>query len=66
MSLEGQWLQMLVWMSKEQFLNFSREQQIKMLTTFCIKGTFWLTPMSFLDGFEKDIKTNHNSMPTRM
>jgi hypothetical protein len=33
-----------------------------MLTTFWIKGTFWLTPMSILNGFDEDMETNW--MPT--
>jgi hypothetical protein len=49
-------------MSEEQFLNLSREQQVKMLTTFRIKDTFWLIPMSILNGFNEDIETS--LMPT--
>jgi hypothetical protein len=33
-----------------------------MLTAFCIKGTFWLIPMSFLNGFDEDMETS--LMPT--
>jgi hypothetical protein len=62
MYLEGKWLQTLVRMPEEQFLNLSREQQVKMLTTFRIKGTFWLTPMSVLNGFDEDMETSW--MPT--
>jgi hypothetical protein len=40
MYLEGKWLQTLVRMLEEQFLNLSRGEQVKMLTTFWIKGTF--------------------------
>ena len=43
-------------MSEGQLLNFSQEQQIKMFTTFRIKGIFWLNPMSFLNGFDKNMK----------
>jgi hypothetical protein len=61
MYLEGKWLQTLVRMPEEHFLNLSRGEQVKMLTTFRIKGTFWLTPMSVLNGFDEDMETN--SMP---
>jgi hypothetical protein len=44
--------------SKEQFLNLSREQQVKMLTAFYIKGTFWLTPMFLFNGFDEDMETS--------
>ena len=50
------------WMLEEQFLNLSRKQQVKMLSTFCIKGTFWLIPMSFENGFDEDMETS--LMPT--
>jgi hypothetical protein len=62
MYLEGKWLQTLVWMPKEQFLNLSREHQVKMLTTFRIKGTIWLTSMSVLNEFDEDMETSW--MPT--
>jgi hypothetical protein len=62
MYLEGKWLQTLVWMLEEQFLNLSRRKQVKMLTTFQIKDTFWLTPMSVLNRFDEDMETS--SMPT--
>jgi hypothetical protein len=29
-----------------------------MFTVFRIKGTFWLTPMSFLNGFDEDMETS--------
>ncbi|KAG0572581.1 hypothetical protein KC19_VG107300 [Ceratodon purpureus] len=67
MYLEGQWLQTLVRMTEEQFLKLSRGEQIKMLTAFRIKGTFWLTPMAILNGFEEDVDTSNFSsldMPT--
>ena len=48
-------------MTKEEFLNLLRGQQIKMLFVFCIKDTFSLTPMSFLNKFEEDIETTTNS-----
>jgi hypothetical protein len=62
MYFEGKWLQTLVRMPEEQFLNLSKGEQMKMLTTVRIKGIFWLTPMSVLNGFDEDMKTN--SMPT--
>ena len=49
-------------MSEEIFLNLSRHEQIRMLTSFYIKGTFWLTPMSFMSGFDKDMETNFISI----
>jgi hypothetical protein len=58
MYLEGKWLQTLVRMPKEQFLNLSRGEQVKMLITFRIKGTFWLIPMSVLNGFAKYMETS--------
>ena len=33
-----------------------------MLTSFCIKCTFWLTLMSFMNGFDEDMKTNFTSI----
>ena len=62
MYLEGKWLEMLVRMPEEQFLNLSRGEQVKMLTTFWIKSTFWLIPMSVLNGFDEDMETS--LMPT--
>jgi hypothetical protein len=61
MYLEGKWLQTLVRMLEEQFLNLSRGEQVKVFTTFRIKGTFWLIPMSILNGFDEDMETS--SMP---
>ena len=49
-------------MSKEIFLNLSKHEQIKMLTSFHIKGTFWLTPMSFMNGFDEEMETNFTSV----
>ena len=34
-----------------------------MLTIFHIKDTFWLTPMSFLNGYEENMEINYSSMP---
>ena len=62
--LEGQWLETLVRMSEEIFLNLSRQEQIRMLTSFRIKGTFWLIPMSFMNGFDEDMETNFTSIHT--
>ena len=64
MFLEGQWLETLVRMLEEIFLNLSRQEQIRMLTSFRIKGTFWLTPMSFMNGFDEDMETNFTSVHT--
>ena len=33
-----------------------------MLTSFRIKGTFWLIPMSFMNGFDEDMETNFTSV----
>ena len=33
-----------------------------MLTSFCIKGTFWLTPMFFMNGFDEDMETYFTSV----
>ena len=33
-----------------------------MLTDFCIKGAFWLTPMSFMNGFDEDMEINFTSV----
>ena len=49
-------------MSKKTFLNLSRHEQIRMLPSFHIKGTFWLTPMSFMNGFDEDMETNFTSV----
>ena len=35
-----------------------------MLTSFHIKSTFWLTPMSFMNGFDEDMETNYTSVLT--
>jgi hypothetical protein len=43
------------------FLIFHKNCELRCLR-FCIKSTFWLTPMSFLNGFEEDMKTNYNSI----
>jgi hypothetical protein len=51
-------------MSEEQFLNLPRGQQIKLLSSFSIRGTFWLTPMACLNGFEEDMDTYVNTTPT--
>ena len=59
---EGQWVETLVRMSKEIFLNLSRQEQIRILISFHIKGRFWLTPMSFMNGFDEDIETNFTSV----
>ena len=60
--LEGQWLETLIQMLEKNFLNLSRQEQIRMLTSFCIKGTFWLIPMSFMNGFDEDMETNFTSV----
>jgi hypothetical protein len=53
--IEGLWLQSLVRMTEEQFLSLARGQQIKILSSIRVNGTFSLTPMSFLNGFEEDL-----------
>ena len=47
---------------EDTFLNLSQHEQKRMLTTFCIKGTFWLTPMSWMNGFDKEMETNFSSV----
>lgn len=60
-TIEGQWLVALVRMSEVSFLTLSRGQQIKMLSTLKVKGTFLLTPMSMLCGYEEHMEASASS-----
>lgn len=60
-TIEGQWLVSLVRMSEDKFLALSRGQQIKMLSTLKIKGTFLLTPMAMLCGYEENMEVSASS-----
>lgn len=51
--LESQWLQTLIHVTEDQILNFVRRQQIKIIFSIRIKWSFFLTLMSFLNGFEE-------------
>ena len=32
------------------------------MTIFCINGTFWLTPMFFMNEFDEDMKINFSAV----
>jgi hypothetical protein len=56
LTIEGKWLEVIVHMTKSEFLDLPCLKQIQLLISICIHGKFCLSTTSTLVGFKKNIQ----------
>jgi hypothetical protein len=64
-NIEGRWLEAILHETVVQFLASSRFEQIKLLKSIRIRGTFLLSTTSHLVGFQEQFNFHFSSSPQR-
>jgi hypothetical protein len=65
-NIDGRWLEALIHETTDQFLASSRFEQIKLLKSIRIRGTFLLSTTSHLVGFQEQFQFHqYSSSPSR-